>query len=159
MTARTMIWTLTLSGAIPFVATAGLLWLYDGLALFPVYQALMIYGAIILTFVGAVRWGLALGAIAERPERGRVYLLAVLPAIWSWILVMSGPFLAVHAGVYGLAAGALAMAAGFVAMLAWDLKAVAKGAMPPWYRLLRIVPSAAAVLSLVAAAIAVIVIV
>lgn len=159
MNAKSTIWALTLGGAIPFLAAAGLIWLPDDRAIFPVYQALMTYAAIILTFIGAVRWGLALATVAERPERRRVYVFAVLPAIWSWLFVLAGPFLAFKAGGPGLAFGALAMAAGFAAVLAWDLKSVAEGTMPSWYRLLRIVPSLAAILSLGSAALAAIMLV
>jgi hypothetical protein len=97
------------AGLIPFAAAAAALALlgpspWRGLA----SQALSAYGAAILSFLGAVHWGLALHARpgeapAEWPRLG----LGVLPALVGWVSLL----LPARPGLLLLAAGVLAVAA------------------------------------------------
>jgi hypothetical protein len=52
-------------------------------------QALFSYGAITLTFVGALHWGFAL-AIPEMPEdrRNAVLIWSVVPALVAWVALL-----------------------------------------------------------------------
>jgi len=123
------------AGLIPFVAAAaaGIVPaapLHD-LAL----QALLAYGAVILSFLGGIRWGLAV-AKAD-PAAMSVHLcVSVLPALlgWSALLVPSST-------------GLILLALGFAAMLLADLRLTMA---PPWYRSLRLPLSAGALAALLA---------
>ena len=77
---------LGIGGVLPFALLAAGLWLL------PIaHSALMVkwlvgYGAVILTFVGALHWGVAM-AHPEVPERdrGRLMIWSVLPALVAWV--------------------------------------------------------------------------
>ncbi|MBK6637248.1 MAG: DUF3429 domain-containing protein [Rhodocyclaceae bacterium] len=90
-------------------------------------DALHAYGAVILSFVGALHWGFAMLANdlgdAERDAR---YLWSVIPALLAWpALLLSGL----------LASGMLVL--GFV-LHYWQDRRLANGcALPPWYLPLR----------------------
>ncbi|MBX3638548.1 MAG: DUF3429 domain-containing protein [Rubrivivax sp.] len=73
---------LGLAGLLPFVAGAAGVWLVDA-ALRPwVAQALVAYGALIVSFLGGIHWGLAARAGTAPPP----VLLAwgVLPSLIAW---------------------------------------------------------------------------
>ena len=95
-------------GLIPFAAAAAAALLgptpWRGMAL----SALAAYGAVILSFLGAVHWGLALHAPPqEAPAAWPRLGLGVLPALVGWIgLLLPPPF-----GLALLATGLLAVAA------------------------------------------------
>lgn len=96
------------AGLLPFAAAAALALLgppsWRGLAL----AALAAYGAVILSFLGAVHWGLALRApAAEAPAAWRRYGLGVLPALVAWVSLL----LPARPGLALLAIGVLAVAA------------------------------------------------
>jgi hypothetical protein len=96
---------LGLAGLLPFLA-ALLLAIYgppelEGFAV----AALGTYGAVILAFLGAVHWGLAL-AEPTGPGAPSRFALGVLPALLAWIalLMEPGPSLATLAfGILGTA--------------------------------------------------------
>jgi hypothetical protein len=95
------------AGLLPFAAAAALALLgplpWRGLAL----AALAAYGAVILSFLGAVHWGLALRASSEEaPAAWPRLALGVLPALIGWVALM----LPVRPGLALLAAGVLAVA-------------------------------------------------
>ncbi len=111
-------------GLLPFVAIAAALWVAapshsDRLAV-----ALIGYGAVILSFMGAVHWGLAIGS--DRQEHSAWYILGVLPALTAWFATMLSP-----------PAALVVLAIAFAAVLAIDRMAVDAGLAPPWYRKLR----------------------
>lgn len=96
------------AGLLPFAGAATLALLgpppWRGWAL----AALAAYGAVILSFLGAVHWGLALRA---PPEEARAawprFGLGVLPALVGWVSLL----LPARPGLLLLAAGVLAVAA------------------------------------------------
>lgn len=108
---RSALW-LGVAGLIPFyacllIAASG--WAHH--VLVPL-NALAIYGAIILGFVGAIWWGLAVNAPVGTPAH-RLYALSVLASLVAWValllptskglpLLMAG-FMAQNLGDYGLA--------------------------------------------------------
>ncbi|MEM9603714.1 MAG: DUF3429 domain-containing protein [Pseudomonadota bacterium] len=131
---------LGVAGLLPFVASAGALWWFDG-ALWQVAQtALLVYGAVILSFLGGVRWGVAL-----RTADGDwiPWLLSVAPSVWAWFAVLLGG-----------AAGLLLLVIGFVAQWRYDLRAVASEALPAWFGPLRSLLTAGATASLAVGAVA-----
>ena len=126
---------LGLGGLVPFLA-CGLGSVTAGGAV-PADRALLAlveYAAIILSFLGAVHWGLALagsGGVAgqDRTERARL-ALGVLPALVGWASLL----------VSVAAAPAIALAlliAGFLATTAVEARAAADGLVPAGYMRLR----------------------
>lgn len=94
----------------------------------PAYrQALLDYGAIILSFVGALHWGFAMTA-AGLPQRTRqsLWLWSVVPALLGWIALQTatGPAVAI-------------LWTGFVAQYVQDLRIHGAAGLPGWYLPLR----------------------
>lgn len=141
---RSALW-LGLAGLLPFLATAVLSWTAPGewadIALF----ALSAYGAVILSFLGAVHWGLALRApdaeaAATAPRLG----LGVVPSLLAWgaLLLPAGPDL-------------LVLALGILGTAGVETLAARRGLLPPDYLRLRWVLSLGAAACLLAGAAAV----
>jgi hypothetical protein len=133
---------LGLGGLIPFIACAIAVVLKLPL---PVIgdpaRALLAYGAIILSFLGGVRWGLAL-RMEESSLRTRQFVISVVPSILAWFALLLAP----GAG-FGLMAGL------FVILWAEDRNLPRIGA-PLWYPRLRLLLTAVVVVALTAAAVA-----
>ena len=74
------------------------------------FNALIAYAAIMLSFVGAVHWGLALGAGAatRRVQRLR-YTLGVLPALVGWVALLLPMFVPPWTALVLLIAGFIAV--------------------------------------------------
>ncbi len=135
---------LTLAGLIPFVAGAALMWAPD---IGPVQQAqaalcLLVYGAVILSFLGGVRWGAEINAQGGGHPRAPLVTLSVLGALAAWGLVLWSVLGGLGWPVFAAAAAA------HVAHGVWD----ADGAgLPFWYRRLRVFAAVLATASLAAA--------
>lgn len=116
------------AGLIPFVSGALGIWITPFGWRPYVMAALLDYAAVILAFLGAIHWGLAMRAEAN-DERARLQLgLSVIPPLLGWVAVASGmPF--------GLALPVLLAA--FVLLYLADLRAVKLGLAPRWYPALR----------------------
>jgi len=126
MDARRMAWTLSLAGFLPFAALAlVLVALGEGHPLKDtVGDAARTYGAVILSFLGGIRWGLAL---LRQPSAQRELAISVLPAIAGWLsLFAPAP---VSFGV---------LLIGFLAQGAWDSFSIQSGAAPAWFGPIRI---------------------
>jgi hypothetical protein len=131
---------LALAGYIPFLALCAWLvaiaddhvWRADTILL------LKAYGAVILSFLGGIRFGLA---VAEDDEGLRPSLAgSVVPALVAWIgLWLPDP------AAFALLAGA------FAAQGAWDSISAHRGEAPAWFGRMRIVLTALVVLAMVAA--------
>lgn len=123
---RRLAWTLALAGFLPFLLTAGgLLLLGKTNALHPVLaDAFRTYGAVILSFLGGIRWGLALNG---KPVPAADLAFSVIPAIAAWISLFLAP--AVSVAVLLL---------GFCAQGAWDSLSIHAGMAPAWFAKLRI---------------------
>ena len=116
-------------GAVPFIGLAGAMpFLTDAPRLF-VAHALLAYGAIILSFLGGVHWGLAIrspGSVDNGELKARL-IVSVVPSFIGWIALLIGN-----------KTGLLILAIAIVAMLFVDLQASRVGPAPPWYAKLRI---------------------
>jgi hypothetical protein len=131
---------LGLGGLIPFVAlaalmvmgTTGLAGLSDSRASF----LLGVYGAVILSFVGGARWGLALTYEDQKKAR-RDYIIAIIPALFGWFCLMLEGSLALRI---------LCVLTGLMALVDYGL--TCRGDAPVWYGRLRLVLGAVASLSL-----------
>ena len=116
-------------GLLPFGAMAGLLVL-GGVHSALWWTALLAYGAVILSFVGALHWGFALAmpGLGAAQRRG-LYVWSVVPALVAWPAVLWA------------APGASALlVVGFVMHWVQDRRLVAQGgaaALPAWYLPLR----------------------
>jgi hypothetical protein len=132
------------AGIIPFVALS----LSAVFMIGPISQtwamgALVLYGAVILSFLGGAAWGLTLGHEGE----------ALRPGAQGLLIGIAASLAGFGGALTPPGFGAPLMIAGFVAMLIYDLGAIARGLLPQWYRPLRIALSAAASGSLAFAAI------
>jgi hypothetical protein len=138
---------LGLSGLIPFAAGAAAQWVPLPLVTAETgLRLIIVYGAIILSFLGGVRWGTALGPFDAR-RQGLEFSASVLGS------------LAGLAAVFLAAIPALALLiAGFLMQALWDVTSVESGRLPQWFGKLRMLLTAGAVVSLVVALVAVLLI-
>jgi hypothetical protein len=113
------------AGLIPFVVAAAVLFAgparLEALAL----RSLLAYGAIILSFMGAVHWGLAM--TSSRDDAIAQLSLSVLPALLGWVALL-----------LPAVAACLFLLAGFAGLYWFDLRAAPRGAVPDWYPALRL---------------------
>lgn len=144
---------LGLAGLLPFIAcTAGILFFPGQVPLQRLVQALIAYGAVILSFLGAVHWGLALvepaitipgAALIHTPGADRARLaLGVLPALVGWAALLV-PLVA--SPLLGLAV----LLVGFALTMLVEVQAGRRGLMPPGYLGLRWVLTSVVILCLV----------
>ena len=127
---------LGLAGVLPFAAAAvaqtgrlELLSPSEGLRLG------VTYGAVILSFLGGIRWGAALPA--GRGNQTRDFSASVVPSL-AGVAALLLPD--------GLATSLLI--AGFLMQALWDVLTVESGRLPPWFGKLRMILTAGAVASL-----------
>ena len=146
---------LGIAGLIPFIALP-VLAVADRAAL-PVpasigahltVPSLLLYAAVILSFMGGVQWGLAMARTSRRggdSDGGRAsggddlrsFGVSVLPALLAWFAL----FFETRAGLFILAVG-------FVMLMAYDIWTVRRGEAPAWYERLRLGLTAVVVLSI-----------
>jgi len=121
-------WLLSLSGYIPFAALAlSLLVLADDHPYYVmVQQALATYGAVILSFLGGTRWGLALQTRNE-DVAPRVLVLSIVPSLVGWFSLLAPV-------PYVFAIQALA----FAGQGAWDAFTGPDQGFPQWFSKLRL---------------------
>ena len=129
------------AGAIPFVGLASAAPLLQGSQLDLAATALAGYGAVILSFLGGVHWGLAIAGFGAGPSLPRL-TVSVIPSLVAWaaLLMPTTIGLVVLAGAFGL-------------MLLVDLRASRGALMPGWYPRLRWPLSIAAAASLLLGAV------
>ncbi len=135
---RTVAW-LGYGGLLPFLALtpASLLDHHHGAVW---SDALYAYGAIILSFIGALHWGLAM-SLPELTERQRsaCFAWSVVPALIAWPAVLFSPPLAAPLLVFG-----------FIAHYLQDRRLARQATLPGWYLPLRLRLTSVAVICLVA---------
>lgn len=130
-------------GLVPFVALALLGWLAP--TTFGLWKAALLgYGAVILSFVGALHWGFAMASPGlSLAQRNACYAWSVVPALLAWPALLAPPVLAT-----------LLLVAGFAAHYRQDQRLARWTVQPPWYLPLRLRLTATACLCLVAGALA-----
>ena len=101
-------------------------------------DALFAYGAIILSFVGALHWGFAMSLpdLSER-QRSALYIWSVVPALIAWPALLLAP-----------AAAAVLLVGGFTVHYLVDRNLARHATLPPWYLTLRLRLTVVASLSL-----------
>jgi len=134
---------LGLAGVIPFAVCAGALWLLDDRALqIEAARALAAYGAVILSFIGGVRWGAALGLPPAQATAELV--LAVIPSLLGWCaLLLPGPTQPLLALWLGIAVFGI-----------MDVREGARGTWPRWYSRQRLILTVLVLLCLAAGVLA-----
>ena len=126
------------AGILPFYLSlaAVLMWPQSQLALI----SLIGYGAVILSFLGAVHWGMAMQE-PDQTQAGRSYVFSVVPALLGWLAFISP---------YQPALIVLAAGFGWVWLREYQKP---PSLMPAWYRQLRGVLTAAILPALIIGAI------
>jgi Protein of unknown function (DUF3429) len=85
-------WRLGYGGLLPFAAGALLVWLVRADTQPYVASGLAAYGALIVSFLGGIHWGLAM---RQPLPAARLLLWGVVPSLLAWPAVMMPP----HAGL------------------------------------------------------------
>jgi hypothetical protein len=114
-------------GLLPFIFLALLIpFSLDYRPLFA--MALVNYGAVILSFVGALHWGFAMTVKDMSGARGRDrFIWSVIPALIAWI-----------ATLLPMPVGCLLLVIGFVAHLRQDRQLLRVMTLPAWYLPMRL---------------------
>lgn len=126
-------------GLIPFVALA-LALVFEPTYTTTYTRALLGYGAVILSFVGALHWGFAMShpQLQGAPNHA-LYLWSVVPSLLGWVALLMVP-----------KAGATLLIAGLLAHYRQDLRLARVISLPGWYLPLRLRLSVVACLCLAA---------
>jgi hypothetical protein len=116
------------AGLIPFVSGALGIWVTPEGWRVVVLRALLDYSAVILAFMGAIHWGLAMRA-ENASEAAQVQLgLSVVPPLLGWLAISGGMPTSLALPLCLLA---------FAGLYAADMRAVRLGLAPQWYPALR----------------------
>ena len=122
-----MAWSLALGGFLPFMFLSVTILLFRsnhemfGLLL----DLFKIWSAMILSFLGGIRWGIAIG---KEPADTQDMFLSVLPCIIAWFAVMMSDVLAIMT---------LTLLYSFHG--AWDSFLVRRHRIPEWFGKLRVI--------------------
>ena len=129
---------LGLAGLLPFAGGALSVWL--GLPFSPAtgHWLAVVYGAVILSFLGGVRWGLAIGPYGAQRQSVE-FTLGVLGSLAGLAAAFLQPIAALTL-----------LIAGFLMQALWDVTGVESRRLPVWYGKLRMMLTAGVVVSLVA---------
>ena len=116
-------------GALPFIGLAGAAPYLDSALRVLVVHALVAYGATILSFLGGVHWGLAIGSRsnADHQEFQTRLIVSVIPSLAAWTALL-----------FPENTGLLILAAAIAAILWVDIRATRLGHAPQWYPKIRI---------------------
>jgi hypothetical protein len=91
-------------------------------------HALFAYGAVILSFVGAVHWGFAMTRTdLSEQHRNATWAWSVVPALLAWLALLVTP-----------AATGVILVVGFLAQYLQDRRLSRQSLVPPWYLPLRL---------------------
>ncbi|MGL4231048.1 MAG: DUF3429 domain-containing protein [Casimicrobium sp.] len=113
-------------GLMPFVGLAGLQWIDTQRATLWAH-AFVSYGAVILSFVGAVHWGVAIStSTLSDAQRVKAFVWSVVPALLAWLAMMMNQSIAL-----------LILLLGFIVHFIRDQRLVDAATLPTWYLPLR----------------------
>jgi hypothetical protein len=129
------------AGVIPFALLTGAVVLDAEVPVLDLRGALCAYGAVILSFLGGVEWGVLLPRNQSEGSLPWRYGVSVLPALLGFLCLLTPHTL-----------GLIALGAGFLGLLAFDLSTVRRGLAPGWYGTLRFQLTGAVVVLLALAA-------
>lgn len=127
-------WILGLAGLLPFLAHAVFSWLSPPAELVGVLRSQVHYAAAILTFVGALHWGVTIASPSIVDGRAVTRLLwSVIPSVFCWVVTL-----------YPTDVGLPLLFAGLLVALAVDGLLYRDTPVPRWFLTLRTVLSAGA---------------
>jgi len=120
VTARKLIIVLGIAGLVPFC----LLGLFPNFVkmFFEPLSGLVVYGALILSFLGGAVWGLSLNSADKFPRKYIFLIIAVVPSLFGWVCV----FLPTKYGIFALICF-------FTMMLVIDYALYGAGQIEGWY--------------------------
>ena len=126
-------------GAIPFLGLATCIYFKVALPVISPIEGLLTYGAVILSFVGALHWGCVMAHHEQVTPRlaSLLYGWSVMPALIAWGALLMPDRI-----------GATVMALCFVACWRIDMKVIGSGLWPAWMARLRLHLTSCAVASL-----------
>jgi uncharacterized membrane protein len=114
-------------GLLPFVFLAAATW-FDSNHSSLWRDALIAYGAVILSFVGALHWGFAMSqSDMTTHQRTRSFVWSVVPSLLAWIALLMTPNYAV-----------MLLVVGFLIHFWQDKRLVQLVNLPAWYLPLRL---------------------
>ena len=130
------------SGMVPFVGLAAMIGL--GPPTWYVYWmvALSYYGAVILSFVGALHWAYALKRNAQGRSAWMQYTFSVSPALIAWLSLL-----------FPVWTGLQLQAAALLICMLFDRRMSCLDPLPTWFFRLRIVLTTVAAASLITASV------
>jgi hypothetical protein len=132
---------LGLAGLIPFVVLATAVWFVDPGWHERAHEALLAYGAMILAFMGAVHWGLAMPEVDARVRSWQLGL-SVVPSLLGWVALL------LPSQVLGYSV----LLTAFALLCVVDGRAAKRGLAPDWYPALRVPLTTVVVACLIGAA-------
>ena len=122
---------LGVAGVLPFWLATMLLWSNSDPVGPPLASATTIaYGAIILSFLGGIRWGLAIAPGGGRPGAASL-ALSVLPGLAGFVAMFTPTSIAL-----------CILISGFLLHALWDVLAADTGRLPQWFATLRMILTA-----------------
>lgn len=126
------------AGLIPFVVLSAALWLAPASYQVLVNQALLLYASLILAFMGAVHWGLAM--LQSDLDDQRQLVFSVVPVLVAWLALFLPEI--INYSVLIIA---------FALLCLFDTRMSKTGRAPSWYPRLRSPLTAVVVASLMVA--------
>ncbi len=124
-------------GLVPFFLGAASQWIdVPGLAPALGFTAGMFYGAVILSFLGGIRWGTSM-ASPNAKRQGQLLAGSVVAPLVGWASLLLAPLV-----------GLCLLIAGFLLQAFWDILSVEKSQLPQWFGKLRMLLTAGAVIAL-----------
>jgi hypothetical protein len=131
-------------GLLPFVGLAATAAVADASLRATAITAIVAYGAVILSFLGGIQWGLTVhqGA-AHKPDAGLLWI-SVTPSLAGWLALLQP----------SRTVGAALLAVCFAAVLVIDVWLSRRGCAPAWYPRLRMPLTIVVATCLVVAALA-----
>ena len=128
---------LTLAGGIPFVGLT--LWTFTDIAysirVDVAVVLLMLYAALILSFLGGVRFGMEVRDPVPGAAANLVW--SVVPSLLAWFLLAVSYASAMASNMDGIGWGFALFALAFVLQFIWDSASVRAGEMPAWFGAVR----------------------
>lgn len=119
------------AGTVPFLGLTIAGCFTEELYGFDVTNALITYGAIILSFLGGIQWGLTMATANGQPNIASRYANSIVPALLS-------------AFAFALPANSalVLLAAGFLTLLLYEIRFVERHRVPIWHLRLRVLLTA-----------------
>ena len=115
------------AGLIPFIIFSVGCWI--PLPYFSdVIQLLITYAAIILSFMGAIYWGVAIANInaSANQQSNKHFLVSIIFALTAWLSLLLPEVIAL-----------VILQVSFIVLIAYDLKVVKLQGLPDWYMRMR----------------------